>query len=41
MVTKGDLTLGREYTMQNTDDVLYNCTLETYYFLLTNVTPIN
>ena len=30
MVTKGDLTLGVEHTMHRTDDVLQNCTLETY-----------
>lgn len=42
--TYGDgrrLTLGGERTMQYTDDVLCNCTLETYIILLTNVTPIN
>ena len=40
MVT-GDFTLGVEYTMQHTDDVLQNCTLETYIIILTNVTLIN
>ena len=37
---EGDLTLGGEHTIQYTDDVLYNCTLETYIISLTNVTPI-
>lgn len=37
MVTKGDWTLGGEYTIQYTDDVLQNCILETY-MLLTNGT---
>lgn len=36
-----DLTLGNERTMQYTDDILQNCTVETYIILLTNVTPIN
>ena len=40
MVTR-DLSLGGEHTMQYTDDVLLNCTLETYIILLTNVTSIN
>ena len=38
---KGDLTLGGERTIQHTDDVLQNCTSETYIILLINVTPIN
>ena len=29
------------HTLQYADDVLQNCTLETYTMLLTNVTPIN
>ena len=37
----GDLTWGGEHTTQYTDDVLQNCTPETYIILLTNVTPIN
>ena len=41
MVAKGDLTLGGEHTMQYTDDVFQNCTLETCIILLTNVTSIN
>ena len=41
MVTEGDQTLGGEQTMQNTNVVLQNCTLETYIILLTNVNPIN
>ena len=38
---EGDLTWGSEHTIQYTDDVLNNCTLETYVILLSNVTPIN
>ena len=41
MVTEGDLTWGGEHTIQYTDGVLQNCTLETYIILLTNVIPIN
>ena len=42
MVTKGNLTWGGEHSVQYTgDDVLQNCTPETYIILLTNVTPIN
>lgn len=40
MVTEGELPLGK-YTMQYIDDVLKNCTLETYRILLTNVTQKN
>ena len=40
MVTKGNLTLGGEHTMQYTHDALLNCTLETYIILLTNVNLI-
>ena len=36
-----DLTLGGEYTIQHTDNVLQTCIPETYLILLTNVTPIN
>ena len=36
-----DFTWGGEPTIQYTDDVLYNCTPETYIVLLTNVTLIN
>lgn len=39
MVTKGDLTLGVGHTIQYTDDVLLNYTLETYIIILTNITP--
>ena len=35
MVAEGDLTLGGEHTMQYTDDILLNRTLETYIILLT------
>ena len=41
MVMEGDLTLGGEHTIQYTDDVLQNCTFETYIISLTNVTTIN
>lgn len=41
-MAEGDLTLGDEHMMcQNTDDVLWNCTLETNMVLLTNVTATN
>ena len=42
--TEGDgrrFNLDGEHTMQYTNDVLENCTLETYMILLINVTPIN
>ena len=35
---EGDLTWGGEHTIQYTDDVLWDCTPETYIILLTNVT---
>ena len=38
---EGDLTPGGEYTIQYTDDVLQNCTPETYIILFNNVTPIS
>ena len=38
---EGDLTWGGEHTVQYTDDVLQNCTHETYIILLNNVTTIN
>ena len=41
MATEGDLTLGGKHTIQYTDDVLQNCTLETDIILLTNLTPIS
>ena len=41
MVMEGDLTLGGEHVIQYTDDVLQNCTPETYKILLSKVTPIN
>lgn len=34
LVTKGNLTLGGEYTVQYVYDMLLNCTLETYLLLL-------
>ena len=36
-----DLTLDGEHTVQYTDDILLNCTLETYIILLTNIISIN
>ena len=41
MVMKGDLTLSGKHTIQYTDAIFQNCTLETYLTLLTNVIPIN
>ena len=38
MVMEGGLTQCGEHTIQYTDDVLQNCTPETYIILLTNVT---
>ena len=39
MVIKRDLTWGGEHTIQYTDNVLQNCTPETYTILLTSITP--
>ena len=41
MVMEGDLILGGKHIIQYTDNVLENCTLETYIILLTNVTLTN
>lgn len=41
MIMEGDLTLGGEYIIQYTADVLQNSTLETYIILSSSVTPIN
>ena len=41
MVVEGDLTLGGEHTIQYTDIILQNYTLETYIILLTNIFLIN
>ena len=41
MLVERDLSLDGEYTIQYTDNVLQNCTFETYIILLTNVTSIN
>lgn len=41
METDGDQTLGGGHSMQFTDDVLQNCTCETYVMLLISATPIN
>ena len=38
---EGDLTWGGEHTVQCTENVLQNCTPETYIISLINVTPIN
>ena len=38
MVMEGDWTWGGKYTIQYVDDVLQNCTPETYIILLTYVT---
>ena len=40
-ILERDLICGGKYTLQHTDDVLYNCVPESYIILLTNVTPIN
>lgn len=41
MVTKEGLTLADKHTMQYSDAVLQNCTLDTYVILFTDVTSIN
>ena len=41
MVMEGDVTWDGEHTIQYTDNVLQNYTLETYIILLTNVTTVN
>ena len=42
MVMEGNLTLGGKHTIEYADDVLWNCTPETFIIiLLANVTPIN
>ena len=41
MVMEGDLTWGGEHTIQCTDDVLENCTPETYIISLNSITPVN
>ena len=38
---EGDMTWGGEHTIQYTDDVVQNCTPETYKTLLANVTPVH
>ena len=40
-VMEGDLTWGGEHTVHYTDDVVQNCTPETYVILSAKVTPIN
>ena len=39
-MTEGDLIWGGDHTIQHTDDVLQDCSPETYIILLSNVTPI-
>ena len=41
MMTEGDQTFGGERTVQCTDHVLQNCTLEICIISLINATPIN
>lgn len=41
MVMEGEPTLGGEHTKWYINDVLQNCTPDTYVTLLTIVTPIN
>ena len=41
MMIEGDLSFGDEHTVQYTDDVSQNFTLEACIILLTNITPIN
>ena len=41
MVLEGESTWDGEQTIQYTDNVLQNCTPETYIILLTDVIPIN
>ena len=36
-----DWTLGGEHTMQYTDELSYNCTLETHIILLTSLSPMH
>ena len=39
MVMEGDLTWHDKHTMQYTDNILWNCILEAYLILLTDVVP--
>ena len=41
MLWRGITGYKSKHTIQYTDDVLQNCTPETYVILLTNVTPVN
>lgn len=41
MVMEGDLIWGGEHPIQYTDNVLYNCTPETYMILLTNPSTLH
>ena len=41
MVMEGDVTWSDEHTVQYMDDVLQNCTPETYIIILSIVTSIN
>ena len=40
-MTERDMSLHSENTIQYTDDVLQNCTLEIYIILLTSVIPLH
>ena len=41
MVMEGDVIWGGEHTIQYTNDILENYTLETYIILLNYLTPVN
>ena len=41
MVKEDDVHLSGGQTMQHTDHISWQCTLETYITVLTNVTPTN
>lgn len=41
MVREWNLTLSGERRMQDTNDMLLNCMLETYKIILTTVAPVN
>lgn len=41
MMIEGTLTVGGPHTMQDADDVLSECVLETYIIVWTNDTLIN
>lgn len=41
MMMEEDFTSGGKHTMHYSDNILQNCTFETYIILLTNVSSIN